>query len=90
MAPTGDGIFSGGAVINNGVPTLIYHGVPDGTCIATSEDDDLIHWKKCPPNPVIPVPRADQKVEYGFMIRVRGSVAHVVCLDRLGTKLRPA
>jgi beta-fructofuranosidase len=63
--PDRDGIFSGGAVINNGVPTLIYHGVPDGTCIATSEEDDLIHWKKCPQNPVIPVPKADQKVEYG-------------------------
>jgi len=63
--PDRDGIFSGGAVINHGVPTLIYHGVPEGTCIATSEDDDLIHWKKCPSNPVIPVPKPQQKVEYG-------------------------
>lgn len=63
--PDRDGIFSGGAVTNNGVPTLIYHGVPDGTCIATSSDDDLIHWTKCPENPVIAVPKPDQKVDYG-------------------------
>jgi len=48
--------FSGGAVINDGVPTLIYHGVPDGTCLATSTDDDLIEWTKHPANPVIRVP----------------------------------
>ena len=70
-----DGCFSGGAVVNNflppvfrssllrkglnGVPTFIYHGVPEGTCIATSEDDDLIKWAKHAGNPVIPVPEPD-------------------------------
>jgi beta-fructofuranosidase len=68
LTPTPDGpdrssMFSGGAVINNGVPTLIYHGVPDGTCIATSEDDDLNHWTKCPQNPVISA-NAGPSVEY--------------------------
>lgn len=48
-------IFSGGAFVNKeGVPTIIYHGVNAGTCIATAEDDLLIRWKKSPHNPVIP------------------------------------
>ncbi len=51
--PDRDGCFSGGAVVHDNVPTFIYHGVPDGTCIATSTDDELIHWKKHPDNPVI-------------------------------------
>ena len=52
------GIFSGGAFVDkNGVPTIIYHGVKAGTCIATAEDDDLIRWRKSPHNPVIPIPK---------------------------------
>ena len=52
------GIFSGGAFVNKeGVPTIIYHGLGAGTCIATAEDDDLIRWKKSPHNPVIAEPR---------------------------------
>ena len=47
-------------------PTLVYHGMPGGTCIATSQDDDLIHWTKHPKNPVIVVPKPDQNVEYGI------------------------
>ena len=53
--PDRSGCWSGGAVNNNGVPTLIYYGHPDGNCIATS-DDDLISWEKHPENPVIPYP----------------------------------
>jgi len=55
--PDREGCFSGGAVIRDGVPTLIYHGVPDGTCLATAHDDDLLDWTKHPSNPVIPVPK---------------------------------
>jgi sucrose-6-phosphate hydrolase SacC (GH32 family) len=51
--PDRDGCFSGGAVVHNGVPTVIYHGVPEGTCLATSQDDLLIRWTKHPANPVI-------------------------------------
>lgn len=70
LSPTPDGpdrfcCASGVAVNNNGVPTLIYHGVTDGTCIATSDDDMLIHWTKHPANPVIPTPKPDDHVEYG-------------------------
>ena len=49
--------YSGGAFVNaEGVPTFIYHGVPDGICLATSSDDMLINWEKHPANPVIPDP----------------------------------
>jgi len=51
--PDRDGCFSGGAVVAGGVPTLLYHGVPDGTCLATSRDDLLVRWTKHPANPVI-------------------------------------
>ena len=55
--PDREGCFSGGAFITQeGIPAFIYHGVPDGTCLAFSEDDLLIHWKKHPANPVIRVP----------------------------------
>ena len=52
------GCFSGAAVDNDGTPTLLYDGVPDGICIATS-DDDLLTWKKHPRNPVIGRPGPD-------------------------------
>ena len=53
--PDRDGCFSGGAFISmDGTPMFIYHGVPDGTCLATSDDDLLLRWEKHPGNPVIP------------------------------------
>ena len=56
------GIFSGGAFINKeGIPSIIYHGVGAGTCIATAKDDQLIHWQKSPHNPVIPETRPGGK-----------------------------
>ncbi len=49
--------YSGTAFVNaDGLPTFIYHGVPDGICLATSTDDMLINWEKHPANPVIPDP----------------------------------
>ena len=54
--PDKDGVFSGCAVDNDGVPTLIYTGVyPEVQCIATS-DDDMITWEKYAGNPVIDSP----------------------------------
>ena len=63
------GIWSGGAIDANGVATIAYTGKtnpetyethPDikteVQCIATSTDDDLIHWTKNPGNPVITEP----------------------------------
>ena len=38
-----------------------YHVPNQGTCIATSEDDDLIHWTPSPENPVIPIPEEPQE-----------------------------
>ncbi len=47
---------------HDGVPTFIYTGVhPAVTCVATS-DDDLVHWRKHPGNPVIPGPPPDLDV----------------------------
>ena len=55
--PDREGCFSGSAFLSKeGVPTIIYYGVPDGVCIATSEDDLLKYWTKHPSNPVIPQP----------------------------------
>ena len=51
-------IYSGCALVNKeGVPTLVYHGVGAGMCIATSTDDNLDTWTKHPANPVIPIPK---------------------------------
>lgn len=60
------GIFSGNAFINHeGVPTIIYHGLGAGTCIATSHDDDLNVWHKSPHNPVIPEATKEGDVGWG-------------------------
>jgi len=67
MAPTPrgpdkDGVFSGCAVINKGVPTFVYTGVsPEVQCLATS-DDEMLVWKKDPRNPVIASPPKGLKV----------------------------
>lgn len=54
--PDKDGCFSGCAVDNQGVPTIIYTGVsPEVQCLATS-DDLLVGWKKYDGNPVIAHP----------------------------------
>jgi sucrose-6-phosphate hydrolase SacC (GH32 family) len=56
------GIYSGDAIENAPIPTMIYHVPNQGTCIATSDDPDLIHWTPLPANPVIPIP--DEPQEY--------------------------
>jgi len=67
MAPTPggpdkDGVFSGCAVIDNGVPTIVYTGVnPESQCIATSSGD-LTNWKKFEGNPVIAAPPKGMEV----------------------------
>lgn len=61
-----DHIFSGGAFLDkSGKPTIIYHGVRQGTCIAVPEDDDLIRWRKFPENPVIPNPQKEGDPGWG-------------------------
>ena len=50
-------IYSGEAFLDKaGIPTVIYNS-PAGACIATSQEDDLIRWKKSPHNPVIGPPQ---------------------------------
>lgn len=56
-----DGCWSGVAVDNDGVPTLIYSGNRDGeqrACLATSTDG-LLTWQKHDGNPIIPAPPPD-------------------------------
>lgn len=57
-----NGIFSGCAVNNNGIATVIYTGTAgernelQTICIATSHDDDLRTWQKYEGNPVLLAP----------------------------------
>ena len=68
--PDRDGCYSGGAFVNrHGIPTFIYHGLPDGTCIATSNDDLLVNWTKHPENPVIACLPDDERLR-GIFFRV--------------------
>ncbi len=71
LAPTAGGpdcdhCYSGAAFVNrDGIPTFIYHGVPDGICLATSHDDMLVHWEKHPANPIIPNPGPTDEFRIG-------------------------
>ena len=59
--PDAAGCWSGCAVDNHGIPTLIYTGIrPQAQCIATSLDG-LITWEKFSGNPVLksPPPRSE-------------------------------
>ncbi|MBI2941927.1 MAG: glycoside hydrolase family 32 protein [Chloroflexi bacterium] len=64
--PDRDHCYSGAAFVNKeGVPTFIYHGVPDGICLATSQDDLLVNWEKHPANPIIPNPAPSDEFQIG-------------------------
>ncbi|MDR2673659.1 MAG: glycoside hydrolase family 32 protein, partial [Opitutaceae bacterium] len=59
------GIYSGDAVNDAPVPTLIYHVPNIGTCISTAADPgdpELIKWTPHPKNPVIPEKGAPPEV----------------------------
>ena len=56
----GNSCFSGHVVDNGGVATMIYYGVPGGSCIATSTDYRLERWAKHP-RVVIRRPRAGEE-----------------------------
>jgi len=54
-----DGCWSGCAIDNHGIPTLIYSGVhPQVVCLATSADD-LLTWEYYLGNPIIAGPPAE-------------------------------
>lgn len=59
--PDRDGCWSGGALDDDGAPRFIYFGLPDGNCIASSDDDMLLQWRKSPHNPVVPSPPEGQE-----------------------------
>ncbi len=60
MLPVDDGgCWSGCAVNDNGVPTILYTGVKNGeqtTCIATG-DENLLVWQKDKSNPILKAPQ---------------------------------
>lgn len=85
-------IFSGCAFLDKkGRPTIIYHGVGQGTCIAVPEDDDLINWRNLPQNPVIPEPRQKGDPGRGIYnvfdphVWIEGDYYHVI----LGGRVKP-
>lgn len=51
-------IYSGNMFLDKeGVPTIIYHGLGAGNCVAYSTGDEwLENWERHPENPVIPYP----------------------------------
>jgi beta-fructofuranosidase len=54
--PDKDGCWSGCAVVDGGVPTIVYTGVfPQVQCLARS-DDGMMTWRKYPGNPIIGAP----------------------------------
>src|SRR5262249_12018171 len=59
-SPDEDGCWSGCAVDNDGMPTIVYSGrggTQELPCIATSDDvDTLLTWQKYSGNPVIEAP----------------------------------
>jgi beta-fructofuranosidase len=60
--PDEGGCWSGCAVDDDGIPTLIYTGVyPERPCVATSTDS-LLTWEKYAGNPVIAAPPEDLDV----------------------------
>jgi beta-fructofuranosidase len=67
--PDEGGCWSGCAVDDNGLPTLVYTGIhPQVVCLATSSDG-LIHWEKYPGNPVIDGPPPDLRPLAGGQFR---------------------
>ena len=88
-------VYAGGSILNKeGIPTMIYHGVNAGSCIATSEDDELIFWSKHPSNPVIPIPKKGD-ADYGkYHVWdtcgwVDGETYYSICGNRPFTPLAP-
>jgi beta-fructofuranosidase len=54
--PDKDGCWSGCAVVDGGVPTILYTGVfPQVQCLARG-DDEMITWRKFAANPIIAAP----------------------------------
>lgn len=60
--PDKDGVFSGCAVDNDGVPTLVYTGVWPEVQMVAASSDGLRTWTKHPANPVIAGPPSGMDV----------------------------
>jgi beta-fructofuranosidase len=60
--PDRDGCWSGCAVVDDGVPSIVYTGGRSRVqlpCVATAMEDDLTTWDRHPDNPVIPGPPSE-------------------------------
>jgi len=67
--PDVEGCWSGCAVNDNGLPTLVYTAIyPQTVCLATSSDD-LLTWQKPAENPVIDGPPAEISDQTGGHFR---------------------
>ncbi len=67
--PDAEGCYSGCAVDDEGIPTLIYTGVhPQVVCLAIGSDD-LVNWEKYPGNPVIAAPPEELGAHTGGQFR---------------------
>ncbi|MEA5386712.1 glycoside hydrolase family 32 protein [Haloarculaceae archaeon H-GB11] len=63
--PDRDGCWSGCAIDDDGVATILYTGGRDRAqlpCLATADDDDLRTWRKHHDNPIIDEPPSDLDV----------------------------
>ncbi|NOZ28785.1 MAG: glycoside hydrolase family 32 protein [Chloroflexi bacterium] len=63
--PWSDGYWTGCAVDDDGVPTLVFTKREEGrelVCLATSRDEELLSWQEAPENPVIDAPPAGMNV----------------------------
>jgi beta-fructofuranosidase len=64
--PDGEGkCWSGDGFVWDGKPAIAYWGDRGQTCLATSDDDMLVHWRKHPANPVIPAQPVEGQVQRG-------------------------
>ena len=62
-------IFSGCILMDKtGCPVILYNSVGEGICLATSLDDDLIHWRKSSANPVIKLPKEGSPEDWVYNV----------------------
>ncbi len=57
-------VFSGSTFVEKDRVIAMYHGVGQGSMIATSTDPLLLNWKKLDENPVIPIAKSGETLPY--------------------------
>ncbi len=59
-----DRVFSGSTFVEGNRVIAMYHGVGQGSMIATSTDPLLLNWEKIEGNPVIPIAKVGETLPY--------------------------